>query len=127
MSTDIPREWSRWNATSAFTTLEELGKRNQLPGFVSMISFAYEVKEGARAYSIRSADEDYLKKDVEKVRGVLRRKGLGTMPLYLTEWNHTVADRNFINDSCYQGAYPIKSLIEINDQVTMAGYFSGTD
>jgi beta-xylosidase len=65
-----------------------------------MISFAYEVKEGARAYSIRSADEDYLKKDVEKVQGVLRRKGLGTMPLYLTEWNHTVADRNFINDSC---------------------------
>lgn len=97
------------------------------PGFVSMISFAYEVNERAHKYSIRSIDEEYLLKDVKRFRQIMTENGLGGCPLYITEWNETVADRNFLNDSCYRGAYMVKNLLDIYPYVAAAGYFSGTD
>ena len=49
------------------------------------------------------------------------------LPIFVTEWNETVSDRNFINDTCYRGAYIVKSMIDIGEDVEAAGYFSGTD
>lgn len=104
-----------------------LEKMDCLPDFVSMISFAYEVNDRIHKYSIRSVDEDYLLRDVETYRTALEACGFPGLPLYVTEWNETVADRNFVNDSCYRGAYMVKSLLEINQYVPVIGYFSGTD
>lgn len=107
--------------------LKELKKRGCMPDYLSMISFAYETKEHAHKYSIRSVDEDYLVRDVCRYHKMMEENGFGRLPLYVTEWNETVADRNFINDSCYRGAYIVKSLLEIHPFVEGIGYFSGTD
>lgn len=104
-----------------------LKERNCQLDYISMISFAYEVNERARKYSVRNIDEDYLVKDVKKYRKIMEQSGFAETPLYITEWNETVADRNFVNDSCYRGAYVVKSLLEINSYVSAAGYFSGSD
>lgn len=97
------------------------------PGFMSMISFAYESNEEIHKYSFLSANEDYLLTDVRMYRDILEACGFGEKPLYVTEWNQTVSDRNFINDSCYRGAYIVKNLIDVNPYISMIGYFSGTD
>lgn len=107
--------------------ISEMKEKECLPDFISMISFAYEVNEYRHRYSIRSADEDYLIDDVKKICEMLDLNGLSSIPLYITEWNDTVADRNFINDSCYRAAYMVKSFLEINQFVSVIGYFSGTD
>ena len=107
-----------------FTGLKE---RKYKMDYVSMISFAYEVNEDIHKYSVRNSDEDYLIKDVKKYMKIMEERGVQDIPLYLTEWNETVADRNFINDSCYRGAYVVKNVLDINPYVDMAGYFSGTD
>ena len=107
--------------------LTGLKEQESMPDYISMMSFAYESNEQAHKYSIRSIDEDYLVKDVEKYRRAMEECGFREIPLYITEWNETVADRNFVNDSCYRGAYIVKSLLEIHPYVSVIGYFSGTD
>lgn len=39
----------------------------------------------------------------------------------------TISDRNFLNDSCFKGAYIIKNILDIYDKVDMAAYFVGSD
>lgn len=97
------------------------------PDFISMTSFAYEVNERAHRYSLRSIDEEYLLEDVKRFRREMEECGFEDRPLYITEWNETVADRNFLNDSCYRGAYVVKDLLDVYPYVDAIGYFSGTD
>ena len=102
-------------------------ERKKMPDYISVISFAYEVDKDEKHYSIRSGDEDYLKKDIAKIRQHLLEIGHPDLPIFVTEWNETISDRNFINDTCYRGAYIVKSMIDIGEDVEAAGYFSGTD
>lgn len=104
-----------------------LKKRNCAFDFISMISFAYELKERAHKYSVRSADENYLVEDITKYKNAIASSGMSEVPLFVTEWNETVVDRNYLNDSCYRGAYIVKSLIEVSSLVPVMGYFSGSD
>lgn len=107
--------------------LKGMREKGCMPDYLSMISFAYEVNEQIRKYSRRSIDEEFLLKDVKKYRRAMSESGFENVPLYITEWNETVADRNFVNDSCYRGAYIVKNLLEINPYVSAVGYFCGTD
>ena len=102
-------------------------ERKKMPDYISVISFAYEVDKEEKHYSIRSGDEDYLKKDIARIRQHLLETGHPDLPIFVTEWNETVSDRNFINDTCYRGAYIVKNMIDISEDVEAAGYFSGTD
>lgn len=102
-------------------------ERKKMPDYISVISFAYEVDKDEKHYSIRIGDEDYLKKDIARIRQHLLETGHPNMPIFVTEWNETVSDRNFINDTCYRGAYIVKNMIDISEDVEAAGYFSGTD
>ncbi len=107
--------------------LAELKNRDCRPGFISAISFAYEINKRTHHYSDRSIDEEYLLQDVKKLRGAIEDCGFHGLPLYITEWNETVADRNFLNDSCYRGAYIVENLLNVYPYVDAIGYFSGTD
>lgn len=35
-----------------------------------------------------------------------------TYPVYVTEWNLTISDRNYINDTCFKGAYVVKNILD---------------
>lgn len=107
--------------------LAGMKKLRYTPDFISMISFAYESDAHTHIYSHRSADEDYLINDVKRFQKILMEYGFEDIPVYVTEWNQTIVDRNFLNDSCYRGAYIVKNLMQVNSYVSMIGYFSGTD
>ena len=109
------------------SVLKVLHEKKKMPDFISVISFAYETDKKERHYTSRSADEDYLRNDIAKIRQLLRETGHADLPVFVTEWNETISDRNYINDTCYRGAYIVKSMIEIGEDVEAAGYFSGTD
>ena len=53
--------------------------------------------------------------------------GMQNTKLYVTEWNLTISDRNYINDTCFKGAYIIKNYLDFYGVVDMAGYFAGSD
>ena len=70
----------------------------------------------------RITDPDFLRNQVKSLKQLKLKK-----PLYISEWSNTVSRSNLLNDSLYKGAFVIKSLIDIFDQVDGMGYWLGTD
>lgn len=97
------------------------------PDFVSCMDFEYDTKGLTVLYSRRSLDQHHLLHHVEKLRKEMDGAGLEAVPIYVTEWNLTVSDRNIINDACYKGAYIVKSFIDTFGKIEMLGYYLGSD
>lgn len=55
------------------------------------------------------------------------RVGMKDMKLYITEWNLTISDRNYMNDTCFKGAYIVKNYLDFYGLTDMAGYYAGSD
>ena len=47
--------------------------------------------------------------------------------LYITEWNVSPSVRNYVNDTCFKGAYLIKNALDAYGQVDDVAYYMGTD
>ena len=70
----------------------------------------------------RVTDPDFLKNQVQALKQIDTNK-----PIYISEWSNTVSRSNLLNDSLYKGAFIIKSLIDLFDQVDGLGYWLSTD
>jgi beta-xylosidase len=58
---------------------------------------------------------------------MLQSAGFADKKLYITEWSFSVSDRNYINDTCFKGAYIMKNVINLYGLVDEMAYFHGTD
>lgn len=98
------------------------------PDFISVIYYAYERSEIRNdRYSKRITDNDDFLHRMKRIRELLSEVDLGKIKLYVTEWNLTISDRNYINDSCFKGAYIIKNVLDLYGQMDLLSYFCGTD
>ena len=61
------------------------------------------------------------------MRQQLDQAGLDHCRLYVSEWNNTVSNRNYLNDSCFRGTYICKKVSEILDAVDLLGVWTGSD
>lgn len=98
------------------------------PDFVSVLQYSYIVgnhlnKDNTR----RSTDPEYMLHRISKIKKILEEVGMSKCPLYITEWNMSVSDRNYLNDSCYKGAWIVKNMIDCYGQSDVMAYFSGSD
>ncbi len=109
--------------------LLDLWKEEEIkPDFLSAIIYAYvRGTEQEEVFSKRNTDTEALKNTVVSVREYMDRMGMQDIKLYITEWNLTISDRNYINDTCFKGAYIIKSYIDLYGLTDMAAYYAGTD
>lgn len=48
-------------------------------------------------------------------------------PIFLTEWNLTVSQRDLINDTCFKSCYLTKNLLENYDRLESYGYWTLSD
>lgn len=98
------------------------------PDFISSTFFGYERGSiNQDRYSKRSTDEEAFLHDAEHIREAMVQAGMSSIPLYITEWNLTKSDRNYINDSCFKGAYIMKNILDVYDVADMASFFVGSD
>ena len=98
------------------------------PDFISAGSFGYERGNvNLDHYSKRSADNEFFLHEVNYYREIMKKIGVENIPLYMTEWNLTKSDRNFINDSCFKGAYVVKNLLDTYGMADVISYFVGSD
>jgi len=111
---------------------ETLSARREADGqeldFISIYPYGYEEvgeKGGVRQH--RQMNLSYLSDALKVVKRGLRQWGMGGVKVYITEWNLTVSDRNYINDTCFKGAYVIKNYIDFYGHTNIAGYFMGSD
>lgn len=99
------------------------------PDFVSFLLFPYasERGENGESYARRLGSRDAELEQVTWVRQLMRETGTGDCKLYACEWNHTISNRNFLNDSCYRSAYIAKTVNQIWEQIDMACFCMGSD
>ncbi len=98
------------------------------PDFISALYYAYERGTAIVDQSFRrSTDSSYLLQCIQRLKHLLKETKMDGRKICLTEWNLTVSDRNYINDTCFKGAYVMKNLIDSFGQVDDMAYFIGSD
>lgn len=103
-------------------------KRKIRPDFLSLIVYPYDRGEEKKDhYSKRCTDNECVKHRVQKERKLIEQAGMQDIPFYITEWNLTASARNFMNDSCFKGAYILKNILDIYGNVDDMAYWVGSD
>lgn len=105
--------------------------RKHRPSFISVCAFPYkrvlpgfDVKENG---AVRSTDLHFLRNETHKLKQSMKACGFGDIPVMLTEWNLSMSDRNYYNDSCGKAAQLLMNMSELLEDVAMGAYFYGSD
>lgn len=109
-------------------TLELWPKYAPLPDFFSVKLYGYIKGEDERdTFASRATDPHYLLSQIREIKKIMKEYDFEIPELYVTEWNQTLSVRNFINDSCFKGAYNMQNLIQTIGECDMIAYITGTD
>ena len=108
--------------------LEMWQKNLYQPDFVTMTHYAYKISvEDRSTFTIKDRDEHSLRNMIQNVREVLEMIGWGDKILYLSEWNFTISDRNYINDTAFKGCYILENVLSNMDSLDSLAYYSASD
>ena len=110
---------------------EFLRRWNELecrPDFISAYIYHYERgKEDQDCYAKRSTDNEFVLHRITHLKEQMAKVGMEDIKLFITEWNFTASVRNYLNDSCFSGAYIIKTMLDIYGKVDDIAHFVATD
>lgn len=117
-----------WERGTILRFLQKWKSRFKKPDFLSGYYYGYERGQDDRDEFVRrSTDNEHMRHLVYDMRSIIDASGFQDVPLFLTEWNLTISDRNFLNDSCFKGAYIVKNMLDIYGMTSVASYNFGTD
>lgn len=103
-------------------------KQDSKPDFLSLMVYPYDRGEEKKDhYAKRCTDNDCVKHRILNEKRLIEQAGVNNIPLYITEWNLTASARNYMNDSCFKGAYILKNILDIYGEVEDMAYWSGSD
>ncbi len=72
------------------------------------------------------SNQGYLQAQIEAVRDSLETCGYQGR-YAVTDWNNSIANRNYIQDSCYRGTFVMKNVLDNYASVDMLGIFYASD
>lgn len=97
-----------------------------IPDYVSFLLFPYKTtgKKYRRVY-----DERFEEQEIEQIYEVMRDAKLdrNACEIYLTEWNVSLSNRNYVNDSCFRATYFVKDITSIWERVDLMSVWVGSD
>ncbi len=100
------------------------------PDFISFFLYSYEIRHGLenaepkRVLSINMA----LEKDrVHAMKNLMKETGQEECKLFISEWNNSIGNRNYLNDSCFRAAYLVAKTIDLWGETDMMAVMGGTD
>lgn len=97
------------------------------PDFISFMLYNVLDRSLVGEVPAPKAPRVLLLQKIAEVVGLKRLHELEQVPFYITEWNMTLSDRNYLNDSSFKGAYIISTVLRLFDQADVLAYFSGSD
>lgn len=102
-------------------------ENNCLPEFISILLFPYDSsrKDGKVNY-YRTQSENYEYEKLQSIHQIME-EGEVDIPIYVVEWNSSISNRNFLNDSCFRASYITKKIIEILSMADMVCLWMGSD
>lgn len=76
---------------------------------------------------ILDSDADALKNNIYQAKKILKAHHLENTPIYITEWNSTISQRDLLNDTAFKATYVVKNILENYDAINSFGYWSLSD
>lgn len=70
---------------------------------------------------------DGLKQAIAHMTRIRRTCKLESLPIYVSEWNNTPSQQDYLNDTCYKSCYIAKNILENYDKLDGLSYWSLTD
>ena len=117
-----------WLEDRQRTFLEECRALGCAPDFWSVFLYPYQTEAGQPSpVHQRSSDVHTEEKQIQHVREFLRAAGMESCKLFVSEWNITVSDRDYLNDSTYRAAYLAQKLPKIWNQIDLVAVSLGSD
>lgn len=107
--------------------ISEWSVRNVQPDFISLYCFETlprKVAKGQEELSVYLPDS--MLHGLMECKQFMQEWGMN-VPLHISAWNLLPAGKHVLNDSCFKGAYVMKSLMQLYPEVEMAGYWPGAD
>jgi len=94
------------------------------PDFASFFLFPYEEENGQNVPAFHPGQEI---RQIREIKQLLAECGLEDTKIFITEWNNSIGNRNYLNDSCFRSAYLIYCVSCLWEQVDMMAVMAGTD
>jgi xylan 1,4-beta-xylosidase len=112
--------------------LEQWKQEEIQPDFLSIYLYPIEIdrdKYRVPIKNLHSTNPHYVLNKLNDVRKSLKKTGFENLELNVTEWNISISNRNYLNDSSFKAAYMAKNIVEnLNqNQVKMMGYWLCSD
>ncbi|MEH7493223.1 GH39 family glycosyl hydrolase, partial [Neobacillus niacini] len=112
--------------------LEQWKQEEIQPDFLSIYLYPIEIdrdKYRVPIKNLHSTNPHYVLNKLNDVRKSLKKAGFENLELNVTEWNISISNRNYLNDSSFKAAYMAKNIVEnLNqNQVKMMGYWLCSD
>ncbi len=102
-------------------------ERGCVPDFWSVVLYPYQSEEKRDSPIPRRSDDPRCEEEqLRRTREFLREMGCGSR-LYVSEWNITVSDRNYLNDSACRAAYFAQKLPVLWDLADLIAVSVGSD
>nr|MCR5777408.1 helix-turn-helix domain-containing protein [Lachnospiraceae bacterium] len=97
--------------------------------FLSFSLFPYDntIEEEKKRIRRISESDVYEEHQVYEIAEFVKNFGYEEYKIYITEWNNSISNRNFLNDSCFRAAYIAKKLSGIAGLVDSISIMSGSD
>ena len=105
-------------------------KENYRPDFVSFFLYPYEsvsVSDGKVLQRVVTSNMQFEQEQVLQMKSLMKEAGLEECRLFLTEWNNSIGNRNYLNDSCFRAAYLSAKTVELWGMTDMMAVMGGTD
>lgn len=68
-----------------------------------------------------------LKLAISDIKNMQHAFHLDKLPLYISEWNNTPSQQDYLNDTCFKSCYIVKSILENYDRLDGLGYWALSD
>lgn len=94
------------------------------PDFLSVLLYPYERRDKENPL-IR--DPDYVEKELDVLTELVKSYGYTREQLYVTEWNLSISNTNFLHDSCYKGAWILRNTAACLGRIRVMAHWGNTD
>lgn len=99
-----------------------------IPDFFSVKIFGYIKREDESVvFSKRTTNQDFVSHELELIQKAFETFDFNVKQLYVSEWASTLSNRNLLNDSCYNGAFNMKTMIQCIGKADLMMYSEASD
>lgn len=101
------------------------------PDFLSFMSYPYRMdpKKKYTEHKIldMQSDQSFVKENLDAYKQILRQLEYPETPIWITEWNTSLSERNPYNDSCAKAGHMLKQMTDLMGEVEVMCYWSISD